>query len=196
MLFRSYIVINKYGTFLGLTPCDVTIEAEKLPAKKGRARLLLDKPEETLGFKGSKDKYEKYLAKLEDYKEVQELSPIFSFYNKPEEIEKALKAFSNLSPAKQKGNMTFMIDSTLLVSLECVKDAVKKKYEDTLCSKKQENLCAVCGTNTYPILDESHGSVKLPKGQTSGSMLVSYNNNAFESYNLKGNLNSDRKSVV
>ena len=50
-----YIVINKYGTFLGLTPCDVTIEAEKLPAKKGRARLLLDKPEETLGFKGSKD---------------------------------------------------------------------------------------------------------------------------------------------
>ena len=49
-----YIVINKYGTFLGLTPCDVTIEAEKLPAKKGRARLLLDKPEETLGFKGSK----------------------------------------------------------------------------------------------------------------------------------------------
>ena len=30
-----YIVINKYGTFLGLTPCDVTIEAEKLPAKKG-----------------------------------------------------------------------------------------------------------------------------------------------------------------
>lgn len=185
-----YIVINKYGTFLGLTPCDVTIEAEKLPAKKGKARLLLDKPEETLGFKGSKDKYEKYLAKLEDYKEVQELSPVFSFYNKPEEIEKALKAFSNLSPAKQKGNMTFMIDSTLLVSLECVKDAIKKKYEDTLCSKKQENLCAVCGTNTYPILDESHGSVKLPKGQTSGSMLVSYNNNAFESYNLKGNLNS------
>lgn len=51
-------------------------------------------------------------------------------------------------------------------------------------------LCAVCGTNRYPILDESHGSVKMPKGQTSGSMLVSYNTNAFESYNLKGNLNS------
>ena len=48
-----YIVINKYGTFLGLTPCDVTIEAEKLPAKKGRARLLLDKPEETLSISQS-----------------------------------------------------------------------------------------------------------------------------------------------
>lgn len=41
-----------------------------------------------------------------------------------------------------------------------------------------------------PILDESHGSVKLPKGQKAGSMLVSYNTNAFESYSLKGNLNS------
>ena len=30
----------------------------------------------------------------------------------------------------------------------------------------------------------------MPKGQTAGSMLVSYNTNAFESYNLKGNLNS------
>ena len=86
--------------------------------------------------------------------------------------------------------MTFMVDSIRLVSLECVKDTIKKKYEDTLCLKKQENLCAICGTNTYPILDESHGSVKLPKGQTAGSMLVSYNTNAFESYNLKGNLNS------
>ena len=86
--------------------------------------------------------------------------------------------------------MTFMVDSIRLVSLECVKDTIKKKYEDTLCLKKQENLCAICGTNTYPILDESHGSVKLPKGQTAGSMFVSYNTNAFESYNLKGNLNS------
>lgn len=191
------IIIDKSGIFLELIPCDVTIEAEKLPAKKGRARLLLDKPEETLGFHSSKDrdetskdKHEKYLAKLNNYKEVQELSPVFSFYSKPEEIEKALKAFSNFSPAKQKGNMTFMVDSTRLVSLECIKDAIKKKYADTLCLKKQENKCAVCGTSTYPILDESHGSVRLPKGQTSGSMLVSYNTNAFESYNLKGNLNS------
>lgn len=86
--------------------------------------------------------------------------------------------------------MTFMVDSTRLVSLESVKDAIKKKYEDSLSAKKQETLCAVCGTNNFPILDEPHGSVKLPKGQTAGSMLISYNTNAFESYNLKGNLNS------
>lgn len=184
------IVIDKEGNFIDLIPCDIIIAAEKLPAKKGRARLLLDKPEETLGFQGFKDKNEKYIAKLEEYKEVKELSPVFLFYNKPEEIEKALKAFMDFPPAKQQGNMTFMVDSTRLVSLESVKDAIKKKYEDSLSAKKQETLCAVCGTNNFPILDEPHGSVKLPKGQTAGSMLISYNTNAFESYNLKGNLNS------
>ena len=183
------IVIDKEGNFLNLIPCDITIEAENLTAKKGKARLLLDKPEETLGF--DEDKYEKYIAKLAEYKDIQELSPVFSFYDKPEEVEKIRKVFLELPQAKQKGNLTFMVDSERLLFNESVRNAIKKKYEEGLSSKKQgDRLCAVCGTNNYPILDEPHGSVKLPKGQTSGSMLVSYNTNAFESYNLKGNLNS------
>ena len=184
------IIIDKDGNFIEpLIPCDITVEAENLTAKKGKARLLLDKPEETLGF--DEDKHEKYLSKLAEYKDVQELSPVFSFYDKPEEVEKVRKAFLELPQAKQKGNMTFMVDSERLLSNESVRNAIKKKYEESQNSKKQgTRLCAVCGTNNYPILDEPHGSVKLPKGQTSGSMLVSYNTNAFESYNLKGNLNS------
>ena len=183
------IVIDKEGYFLNLIPCDITIEAENLTAKKGKARLLLDKPEETLGF--DEDKHEKYIAKLAEYKDIQELSPVFSFYDKLEEVEKVRKVFLELPQAKQKGNLTFMLDSERLLSNENVRKAIKKKYEDGLSIKKQgAHLCAVCGTNNYPILDEPHGSVKLPKGQTSGSMLVSYNTNAFESYNLKGNLNS------
>ena len=183
------IVIDKEGTFLNLIPCDITIEAENLTAKKGKARLLLDKPEETLGF--DEDKHEKYIAKLAEYKDIQELSPIFYFYDKSDEVEKVRKVFLELPQAKQKGNMTFMLDSERVLSNENVRKAIKKKYEDSLNIKKQgTHLCAVCGTNNYPILDEPHGSVKLPKGQTSGSMLVSYNTNAFESYNLKGNLNS------
>ena len=184
------IIIDKEGNFLNqIIPCNEIIEAENLTAKKGKARLLLDKPEETLGF--DKDKHEKYLSKLFEYKDVQELSPVFSFYDKPEEVEKVRKAFLELPQAKQKGNLTFMVDSERLLSNESVRNAIKKKYEEGLSSKKQgDRLCAVCGTNNYPILDEPHGSVKLPKGQTAGSMLVSYNTNAFESYNLKGNLNS------
>lgn len=184
------IIINKDGNYLNqIIPCNDIIEAENLTAKKGKARLLLDKPEETLGF--DKDKHEKYLSKLFEYKDVQELSPVFSFYDKPEEVEKVRNAFLELPHAKQKGNLTFMVDSERLLSNESVRNAIKKKYEEGLSSKKQgDRLCAVCGTNNYPILDEPHGSVKLPKGQTAGSMLVSYNTNAFESYNLKGNLNS------
>lgn len=184
------IIIDKEGNYLNqLIPCNEIVEAENLTAKKGKARLLLDKPEETLGF--DKDKHEKYLSKLFEYKDVQELSPVFSFYDKPEEVEKVRKAFLELPQAKQKGNLTFMVDTERLLSNESVRNAIKKKYEEVLSSKKQgDRLCAVCGTNNYPILDEPHGSVKLPKGQTAGSMLVSYNTNAFESYNLKGNLNS------
>lgn len=183
------IIIDKGGNYLHLIPCDITIEAENLTSKKGKARLLLDKPEETLGL--DEDKHNTYLTKLAEYKDVQELSPVFSFYDKPEEVEKVRKAFLELPQAKQKGNLTFMVDSERLLSNESVRNAIKKKYEEGLSSKKRgDRLCAVCGTNNYPILDEPHGSVKLPKGQTAGSMLVSYNTNAFESYNLKGNLNS------
>ena len=183
------ISIDKEGNFLNLIHCDISIESENLTAKKGKARLLLDKPEETLGL--DVDKHEKYLSKLSEYKVVKELSPVFSFYDKPEEVEKVRKTFLDLPQAKQKGNMTFLVDDERLLSKEVVRDAIKKKYEEGLSSKRQGcRLCAVCGTDTYPILDEPHGSVKLPKGQTAGSMLVSYNTNAFESYKLKGNLNS------
>ena len=42
------IVIDEQGFFKSLIPCTKDIESEKLSAKKGKARLLLDKPEETL----------------------------------------------------------------------------------------------------------------------------------------------------
>lgn len=207
------IVIDNNGNFIDLIPCDVPIEAEKLSAKKGRARLLLDKPEETLlGFfesqKNADDstnqsekkeltesgkKFVRYFEKLKEYEFIQEIQPVFAFYNNPQEVAKARDAFVSFPPNKQKGNMTFMLNAShfRFVSLDSVKDAIKTKYEENLRAvMNKDQVCAVCGTDKYPILDESHGSVKMPKGQTSGSMLVSYNNNAFESYNLKGNLNS------
>ena len=116
------IVIDKEGNFLNLIPCDITIEAENLTAKNGKARLLLDKQEETLGF--NKDKHEKYLEKLSEYKDIQELSPVFAFYNKPEEVERARKEFAKLQKSERKGNLTFMVDSERLLSNENVKNAI------------------------------------------------------------------------
>lgn len=201
------IVIDNEGNFRKLIPCDKMIEAEKLSAKKGKARLLLDKPEETLlGYRVQKEssgnledkegnkteevkKFERYFDKLEEYKSIPELAPVFSFYSKPQEVKKAIDAFEG----KKNGNMTFMLESSNIrfVSLQCVHDAIKRKYEEKLCAKNDGcRRCAICGSNKFPILDESHGSIRMPRGQSAGSMLVSYNTNAFESYNLKGNLNS------
>lgn len=201
------IVIDNEGNFRKLIPCDKMIEAEKLLAKKGKARLLLDKPEETLlGYRVQKEssgnledkegnkteevkKFERYFDKLEEYKSIPELAPVFSFYSKPQEVKKAIDAFEG----KKSGNMTFMLESSNIrfVSLQCVHDAIKRKYEEKLCAKNDGcRRCAICGSNKFPILDESHGSIRMPRGQSAGSMLVSYNTNAFESYNLKGNLNS------
>lgn len=201
------IVIDNEGNFRKLIPCDKMIEAEKLSAKKGKARLLLDKPEETLlGYRVQKEssgnledkegnkteevkKFERYFDKLEEYKSIPELAPVFSFYSKPQEVKKAIDAFEG----KKSGNMTFMLESSNIrfVSLQCVHDAIKRKYEEKLCAKNDGcRRCAICGSNKFPILDESHGSIRMPRGQSAGSMLVSYNTNAFESCNLKGNLNS------
>ena len=97
------IVIDSEGNFKQLISCDIMIEAEKLSAKKGKARLLLDKPEETLlGYhtpiSGSttltevEKKFERYFNKLEEYKSIQELAPVFLFYSKPKAASKAIDA--------------------------------------------------------------------------------------------------------
>lgn len=198
------IVIDEQGNFVKLIPCDISIMAEKLPAKKGRARLLLDKAEATLGFgivkendgKEDKDpnvkKHCTYLEKLNIYADVDELAPVFAFYKNPNGISAALAEYERLPNSQQNGNLTFMIGNRRVLNMDSVLNAIKRKYEEELSLKVPDTsqVCSICGTNKYPIIDESHGSVKMPKGQTSGSMLVSYNTNAFESYNLKGNENS------
>lgn len=105
------IVIDSEGNFKQLISCDIMIEAEKLSAKKGKARLLLDKPEETLlGYhtpiSGSttltevEKKFERYFNKLEEYKSIQELAPVFLFYSKPQEVRKAIDAFKDKKKRK------------------------------------------------------------------------------------------------
>ena len=133
------------------------------------------------------EKYIKYIIKLQQYKNIQELAPIFSFYNKPLEVEKALEAYKKLPKKDQGGNMTFMVGETRPISLEIVQDAIKRKYEMSLKSTGQ--ICAICGKNIFPILDVPHGGINLP-GSDKKCTLVSYNEKAFESYNLTGNINS------
>ena len=71
------------------------------------------------------EKYLKYIINLQQYKDIKELEPVFSFYNKPQEVAKALEAYEQLPKKEQGGNMTFMVGSVRLVSLEIVQGAIK-----------------------------------------------------------------------
>lgn len=179
--------------------------AEAISAKKGKARLLLDKPEEVLCLGGdtSKKKHQLFLEKVAQYKSMEELSPVSAFYeNRETGINAALAAFETLAATDDKkvkkklsGNIGFRIHSESLRIHEksAVLQAVIDKYE---ASQKEQlagstKKCSVCGKSDYPVGDVPHGMIKkVPDGQSSGCALVSYNAPAFESYELQGNENS------
>jgi CRISPR-associated protein Csd1 len=196
------VVIANDGSFREFQSIDNKLtDAEAITAKKGKARLLIDKAEEVLCYGGekSKKKHELFLEKLSRYQELPELIPVMAFYNqnKVNGLETAFERFMFAFPDEKnrKGNIGFRIESEGVRVHE--KAEVLKKvieiYEITqnaLLSNSQKN-CSVCGKSDYPVEDIPHGMVKkVPDGQSSGSTLVSYNEDAFESYGLKGNNNS------
>lgn len=72
------IVIDSNGNFRQLIHCEVMIEAEKLSAKKGKARLLLDKPEETLlGYRDCQEDTSGDKDKTEEEKNLRDISTNF-----------------------------------------------------------------------------------------------------------------------
>lgn len=196
------IIISEDGSFqkFELFEKKMTI-AEAITAKKGKARLLLDKVEEVLcyGEEKSRKKHELFLEKIAKYQELNELSPVLSFYkqNKNNGVEKAFSVFENAIPDEKnrKGNIGFRIqnEGTRIHEKPTVLRKVIEKYETAqkeLLAESQKN-CSVCGKTDYPAEDIPHGMIKkVPDGHSSGCALVSYNENAFESYELKGNDNS------
>jgi len=110
------IVINEDGSFqkIELFEKKMTI-VEAITAKKGKARLLLDKAEEVLCYGGEKSekKYELFLSKLGSYKTLNDLAPVLAFYgeNKSNGVKKALNEFEAAIPDEKnrKGNIGFRV---------------------------------------------------------------------------------------
>lgn len=188
------LVINEDGEFLRFIVGEKrTIETEVITAKKGKARFLLDKCDEVLGYNdGAEKKHKLFLDKLELYKGVPALEPVFKFYdaNNGKGLKKAVSSFDELDKKVKVENITFMVGTTRLLETDEIRNAIIKKFEENEKLVSNGKICSICGTSNSPVLDEPHGLVKMPKGQTAGRALVSYNENAFESYGLKGNLNS------
>lgn len=197
-LVSIYLVIDSKGNFCKFQPVEkkgIGTIAEALTAKKGKARLLLDKAEEVLCYgANSSKKHQLFLDKLYQYGELPDLKPVLAFYreNVKNGINKALQEFEKQIADKKnrKGNIAFLIQGKghSVHEKPDVRFKIIKKYEET---HKAEKTCSVCGKADYPVEDIPHGMIKkVPEGHSSGSALVSYNENAFESYGLKGNNNS------
>ncbi|MBA3066500.1 type I-C CRISPR-associated protein Cas8c/Csd1 [bacterium] len=195
------LVINQDGSFHSFIPFDKKMTtAEAITAKKGKARLLLDKAEEVLNYGGnaSTKKHKLFLEKLEQYKDLAELKPVIAFYygNKANGLDKAILEFEKAIPEKErKGNIGFRIrgKDTRIHEEPNVYQKIIDNYEanQKILLSKLKTMCSICGKTDYPVIDDPHGMIKrVPDGKTSGCALVSYNEKAFESYGLKGNNNS------
>jgi CRISPR-associated protein Csd1 len=186
--------------------------AERIAAKKGKARLLVDKAEEVLEYidKNEKDKkklllqqkqapfkHKLFLDKLKEYEDIKELSAVKLFYgkNKQDGVKKAQKQFDKIDENQRRGNIAFLIrgESIRMHEQQVIYNAIISKYEANLKGIKNARFetCSLCGSSSFPIADLPHGMIKkVPDGQSSGCALVSYNDSAYESYNLSGNENS------
>ena len=203
------ISIDENGEFLGFIHYDKEIEAEVLvkydkkkndwgylSAKKGQVRFLLDKSDAVLGIgdKDAENKHKMFLRKLYSYDSVQALKPVFLFYKEDGKgLKKAIEEFKKLDKTVN-GNISFMVNTTPLLEMPEVQKAIIERFHETennlFDSLQHKKVCSVCGKTNNPVLDEPYGLVKMPKGQTAGCALVSFNESAFESYGLKGNLNA------
>jgi len=208
------LVINEDGSFVSFSPIERILRpAEAITAKKGKARLLLDKAEEVLCYVSPRElknakgdekkaldsvqrKHELYLNKLNEYADLEILKPVLRFYyeNRINGIEVACQKFPlEVNEKEIEGNIAFRKNHQRIHENNEVYNSIIERFEKNKAEqlKADRKLCSICGKSEFPVLDQPHGLIKrVPDGQTAGCALVSYNENAFESYELKGNSNS------
>ena len=192
------IVINKDGDFLEFRKVDgqkTTTEVTIVDNKQAKGSLLVGSIEEVIGVTkdGVDKKHKWFMQKLDVYNSIPSLVPIYKFYadEKGLGLSKAIaESVYSFDKKSKADNITFMVGSTLLLKTEEVKDAIINHYKEEEKQLSNGKVCSVCGKSDAPVLDEPYGLVKMPKGQTAGCALVSFNEPAFESYGLKGNLNA------
>lgn len=197
------MVIHEDGRFERFQPVNkVSTKAEAVTAKKGKARLLLDRAEEVLCYGGEKSqkKHQLFLDKLKLYSDLKELEPVFKFYesNKENGLDKAMQSFEKDIPSEKdrKGNIAFKLFSKTRIHEEesVYQRIIKLNGESQEASlSKYRVTCSVCGSDAYAI-PEIHEKIKrvppVNDGMYAARSLVSYNDNAYESYELPRNKNS------
>ncbi|MDA3900187.1 MAG: type I-C CRISPR-associated protein Cas8c/Csd1 [Spirochaetes bacterium] len=185
---------SKFIDFILLPDEKMSTKVELLTSKKGKARLLVDKVEEILGYNNNQKKHDLYIEKLNQYNDIQEIQTVLKFIKSKSEKNKAIRNFDKIIPEKQrKNNVAIRIDgdkNRINEKIPVIKSIIEK-YNNKNIELNNHKLCSICGFSKYPVIDIPHGMIsRVPDGQSSGCALISYNENAYESYLLSGNDNS------
>jgi len=194
------LVIKEDGSFVDFVCFDKKLTtAEALTAKKGKARLLVDKAEEVLGYKEDVKKHCLFMAKIEEYWYLSELDAVKRFYtsNTTNGLDKALSAFEDKVGEKERGNniaFRLLNKDNRIHEEPLVYDAIIDKYENAQKEKmaSSSQKCSSCGMINYPI-ENIHEKIKNMPPIGDGmpqKALVSYNDKAYESYYLVKNKNA------
>lgn len=207
---EGFIVIDETGNFIDILPLSeqrlTIIEDVVRMEDAGRTsgilpRFLVDNAQYLLAYPKEKARSQKchqeYLKKLNRYKEVDELTPVFHFFEK-NGIDRAYPIYDFLIKNKEikNGNLAFLLkgEEGLIHENANVYQAIEDEYQrnerDRNTSK--DDKCSVCGSSDYRSINvTTHDSIsRVPSGQPSGCYLISYNADAFFSYSQEGNNNA------
>ncbi|MBR6320112.1 MAG: type I-C CRISPR-associated protein Cas8c/Csd1 [Prevotella sp.] len=199
--YEIVIIISEEGNFKEFKICDEqSVLTESISVKKTDTFLCVGTANEIFGIidRRKDKKHLNFKKKLEEYRaDIPLLKPVYAFYEDKDgngltkAISESVNSFQKESKNKTY-NLTFMVGTKILLNDKKVKSVISKRFKDKEkeLAKNQTRCCSICGKSDSPILAETHGFVSMPKGQSAGSTLVSYNKPAFLSYGLEGNLNS------
>jgi CRISPR-associated protein Csd1 len=210
------LIIKEDGSFERFDVIEKIIHpAEAITAKKGKARLLLDKAEEVLCYyeliqddikeqnkrkKAAQFKHKLFIEKLNKYRDLSELKAVFAFFekNKVKGLEKALSLFEEQVGGKARsGNIAFRLKAKDIRVHEepSVYKSIVENYKAEQVSKMEggSTRCSICGKNIFPIAllhEKIKGVPPFDDGQSANRSLISFKYDAYQSYNLDRGFNS------
>ncbi|MDA8241149.1 MAG: type I-C CRISPR-associated protein Cas8c/Csd1 [Nitrospiraceae bacterium] len=186
------LLIDNCGYVLGVYDCESAAFKKKVKEKS-------EHKAHDIFIEDTDAKNKLFKARLQEVAELNEVSPVHSFYKNHEAVNHAMSEFAKLSKKDRGGNIAFRISGENKYVHE--NETVYQKLIETYESKQQtfmsttKKKCAVCASDQFPVGDFTHFPIKGVPGDkepAGGRKLISYNgdHNPFESYCMIGNENS------
>lgn len=146
------------------------------------------------------EKHSLFLNRLNNVCDLDELIPIFKFYfdNKKQGIDIVNQEYflKNIPKTNRGGNIALLVlgQNKYVHEYNAIYKRIIADFEvqQTSLLSTVQRKCAICANKSFPVGDFTHYPIKGVPGDkepAGGRKFISYNEDAFESYNLKGNEN-------